>query len=116
MAIKINKIQKIRQCLGVFVVFNLEKESYFNILKYEEGNQIFRMLLERYFNGELKENTVRIDDEDVLLEYCRNMLNVLLYLQDNVYYDVTQRDLMLCYCEVLIEWKQYEVIKGIVYE
>jgi len=44
------------------------------------------------------------------------MLTVLLYLQENVYYEVTERDLLLTYGEVLIEWKQFEVIKGIIYD
>lgn len=44
------------------------------------------------------------------------MLTVLLYLQEQVYYEVTERELLLTYCEVLIEWKQFEVIKGIVYD
>jgi len=44
------------------------------------------------------------------------MLTVLLYLQENVYYEVTERELLLTYGEVLIEWKQFEVIKGIIYD
>jgi len=45
LAMKINKIYKIRQCFNVFVIFNCEKETYFTILKYEDNNEIFRILL-----------------------------------------------------------------------
>lgn len=44
------------------------------------------------------------------------MLAVLLYLQEQVYYEVPVKDFLLTYCEVLIEWKEFEVIKGIVYD
>lgn len=44
------------------------------------------------------------------------MMTILLYLQENVYYEVTERELLLCYFEGLIEWKQFEVIKGIIYD
>ena len=43
-------------------------------------------------------------------------MTILLYLQENVYYDVTEKELLLCYFEGLIEWKQFQVIKGIIYD
>jgi hypothetical protein len=44
------------------------------------------------------------------------MLTILLYLQENVYYEVTEKEMLLCYFEGMIEWKQFEVIKGIIYD
>jgi len=31
---------------------------------------------------------VRIEDEEISLEYCRNMLTVLLYILETIYCDV----------------------------
>ena len=44
------------------------------------------------------------------------MLTVLLYILETIYYDVSERDLLLTYAEMLIEWKQFDVIKGILYD
>lgn len=44
------------------------------------------------------------------------MLAVLFYLQEFVYYNVTEEQLLLTYCEVLVEWEQYEVIVGVIHE
>jgi hypothetical protein len=44
------------------------------------------------------------------------MLTVLLYIQETIYYDVSEKDLLLTYGEILIEWKQFDVIKGILYD
>lgn len=44
------------------------------------------------------------------------MLTVLLYILETIYYDVTERDLLLTYGEILIEWKQFDVIKGVLYD
>lgn len=37
----------------------------------------------------MKRDNIRIEDEEISLDFCRNMLTVLLYLQENVYYDIT---------------------------
>lgn len=68
----------------------------------EKDNEIFRLLLERYFSGEMKETSIMIDEDVVTLDYCRNMLTVLFYLQEFVYYEVTEESLLLTYCEVLV--------------
>lgn len=57
---KINKINQVRGCLNIFNIFNCEKESYFNILKYQEDNHIFKLLLNTYFNLGIKKDYVRI--------------------------------------------------------
>jgi len=59
---------------------------------------------------------VRIEDEEISLEYCRNMLRVLLYILETIYCDVELKSLLLTYGEILIEWKQFDVIKGIIYD
>jgi len=59
---------------------------------------------------------VRIEDEEVSLDYCRNMLTVLLYILETIYYDVPEKELLLTYGEILILWKQFDVIKSILYE
>lgn len=59
---------------------------------------------------------MRIEDEEISLDYCRNMLTVLLYILETIYYDVDEKDLLLTYGELLIEWKQFDVIKGILYD
>ena len=38
LGMKLNKIIQVRKCLGIFNVFNCEKESYYNILRYQENN------------------------------------------------------------------------------
>jgi hypothetical protein len=44
------------------------------------------------------------------------MLTVLLYILETIYYDVSEKELLLTYGEILIEWKQFDVIKGILYD
>ena len=91
LAMKINKVNQVRGCLNIFNIFNCEKESYYNILAYQENNEIFKILLNTYFAGTMKRDVIRIETDDLSLEFCRNMLTVLLYLQENVYYEVTER-------------------------
>ena len=43
------------------------------------------------------------------------MLTILFYLQEYVYYNVSEYQLLLIYCEVLVEWKQYEVIYSVIH-
>lgn len=86
------------------------------MLAYQKNNEIFKILLDRYFTQQVKRETVRIEDEEVSLDYCRNMLTVLLYILETIYYDVSEKELLLTYGEILIEWKQFDVIKGILYD
>ena len=116
LGIKLNKIIQIRRCLGILNVFNCEKLTYSEMLKFQTDNKIFKILLEKYFNQEIKRNSVRIEDEQITLEYCRNMLTVLFYILETIYCDVEQKSLLLTYGEILIEWKQFDVIKGIIYD
>jgi len=44
------------------------------------------------------------------------MLTVLLYILETIYYDVTHKDLLLTYGEILILWKQFDIIKSILYD
>jgi hypothetical protein len=57
---KINKIMQIRKCLGILNVFHCEKFTYYNMLEYQKDNEIFQILLERYFQQQLKKDFVRI--------------------------------------------------------
>lgn len=116
LGMKINKIMQIRRCVGIFNIFHCEKFTYLDMLNYQQNNQIFKILLERYFTQQLKRDSVRIEDEEISLDFCRNMLTVLLYIQETIYYDVSSTDLLLTYGEILIEWKQFDVIKGILYD
>lgn len=59
------------------------------MLNYQKDNEIFKILLDKYFNQQLKRDSVRIEDEEVSLDYCRNMLTVLLYILETIYYDVS---------------------------
>lgn len=61
LAMKISKINQVRGCLSIFNIFNLEKKSYFDILDYQNDNKIFKMLLNTYFNQEMKKDFVRIE-------------------------------------------------------
>lgn len=56
-----------------------------------------------------------IEEEQVSLDYGRNMLFVLLYLQETVYYDSKERDILMIYFEIMIEWKQFPVLHSILY-
>ena len=116
LGIKLNKIIQISKCLGVLDVFNCENLTYSEMLKFQTDNKIFKILLEKYFNQEIKRNSVRIEDEQITLEYCRNMLTVLFYILETIYCDVEQKSLLLTYGEILIEWKQFDVIKSIIYD
>lgn len=60
LAMKINKICQVRNCLNILNNFNCEKKSYFDILRYEEGHKIFKLLLDRFFNREMKKDYVKI--------------------------------------------------------
>lgn len=62
-----NKVIQIRRCLGILNVFNCEKLTYYEMLKYQENNKIFKIILEKYFNQEIKRDTVRIEDEEISL-------------------------------------------------
>jgi hypothetical protein len=86
------------------------------MLAYQKDNEIFKILLQRFFDHQLKRDSVRIEDEEVSLDYCRNMLTVLLYILETIYYDVPEKELLLTYGETLIMWKQFDVIKGILYD
>ena len=44
-------------------VFNCEKLTYSEMLKFQTDNKIFKILLEKYFNQEIKRDSVRIEDE-----------------------------------------------------
>lgn len=51
LGIKLNKIIQIsRNCLGILNVFNCEKLTYSEMLKFQTDNKIFKILLEKYFN------------------------------------------------------------------
>jgi len=50
LGIKLNKIIQIRRCLGILNVFNCEKLTYSEMLKFQTDNKIFKILLEKYFN------------------------------------------------------------------
>lgn len=54
---------QIRRCIGIFNVFHCEKFTYLEMLSYQQNNQIFKILLERYFTQQLKRDSVRIEDE-----------------------------------------------------
>lgn len=45
LGMKMNKIIQIRRCLGILNVFNCEKLTYYDMLKYQENNKIFKLLL-----------------------------------------------------------------------
>ena len=97
LAMKLNKIMQVRRCLGILNVFHCEKFTYFDMLNYQKDNQIFKILLDRYFTQQIKRESVRIEDEEVSLDFCRNMLTVLLYILETIYYDVSEKDLLLTY-------------------
>lgn len=44
------------------------------------------------------------------------MLTVLIYLQETVYYNVKTMDLLIEYGLILIEWKEFEIIKNLLEE
>lgn len=67
MGIKLNKIISIRRCLGILNIFNCEKLTYFEMLDFQRNNRIFKILLEKYFNQEIKRDSVRIEDEEIPL-------------------------------------------------
>ena len=49
LAMKINKINQVRGCLSIF-----------NILKYQDDNHIFKLLLNTYFSQSMKKDYVKI--------------------------------------------------------
>lgn len=60
LGMKINKIMQIRRCLGILNIFHCEKMTYYAMLAAQQGNEIFKILLDRYFNQQLKRESVRI--------------------------------------------------------
>lgn len=44
------------------------------------------------------------------------MLNVLLYLKENVFYDIDEKHVLMIYGEMLIQWKQFDVVKGLIHD
>lgn len=62
LAMKVNKIMQVRRCLGILNVFHCEKFTYFDMLNYQKNNEIFKILLDRYFTQQIKRESVRIED------------------------------------------------------
>lgn len=60
LGMKLNKIMQIRRCLGILNVFHCEKFTYFQMLAYQKNNEIFKILLDRYFTQQIKRESVRI--------------------------------------------------------
>ena len=46
---------------------------------------IFKTLLNTYFTQGMKSDFIVLEGEEISLDYCRNMMTILLYLQENVY-------------------------------
>ena len=121
LALKINLIKQLKRCQEIFRCFGLEKKTYEELLSMEENNQVFKLLLDKFFDGrETEEATeeseclsVVIEDEKVSLDSPRNMLTVLIYLQETVYYSTKTFELLILYGLELILWKEFEVIKDI---
>lgn len=63
-----------------------------------EGKIVMSRILENYFLGEVnEEEPLTIDGQVISLETPRNMLNVLLYLQETLYSDVTEWEVMVIF-------------------
>jgi hypothetical protein len=54
LGMKVNKIMQVRRCLGILNVFHCEKFTYFDMLAYQKNNEIFKILLDRYFTQQVK--------------------------------------------------------------
>ena len=72
-------------------------------------------MLESYFHSETASMEITIEQEYFSLEFPRNMLNVLLYLKESIFFEIDQKDVLVLYGEMLVQWKQFEVLAGLIY-
>lgn len=54
LALKAHKIMQIREALNIFIVFNCGEKTYFEVLDLQRDNQIFKLLMNIYFEQEMR--------------------------------------------------------------
>ena len=115
LALKVNRIKQLKRCQGIFKSFGFEKMTYSELLSLEQDHTVFKMLLEKYFvdreNEEEEEKVVVMEGEELRLSDPFEMLSVLIYLQETVYYSTGTMDLLILFGLFLIEWKEFDVIR-----
>ena len=88
------------------------------MLDFQKDNKIFKLILEKYYNRQnspLKEQFVVIQGEQIILTDSDNMLVILIYLLETIYYDVEPKDMLITYGETLIEYEEFGVIREMIY-
>ena len=89
--------------------------TYSELLSLEQDHAVFKMLLEKYFvdreNEEEEEKVVVMEGEELRLSEPFEMLSVLIYLQETVYYSTDTMELLILFGLFLIEWKEFDVIR-----
>ena len=89
--------------------------TYSELLSLEQDHTVFKMLLEKYFvdreNEEEEEKVVVMEGEELRLSEPFEMLSVLIYLQETVYYSTDTMELLILFGLFLIEWKEFDVIR-----
>ena len=84
LALKVNQIIQLKDCADIFHHFNWSRKSYDDILIDARSTMI--RLLESYFRQEMKSMDITIEMEYFSLDFSRNMLNILLYIKESVFY------------------------------
>lgn len=44
------------------------------------------------------------------------MLNILLYLKETIFYELDERQVLMLYGEMMIQWKQFDVVSGLIHD
>jgi hypothetical protein len=83
----INKIHQLRRCMGIFVNFYMDSKTYFYILN--NSKEVIEEILEQYFKGNVLNGSINIEKQTIALTYTRNTFNLLLYLRETVFYDIS---------------------------
>lgn len=54
-------------------------------------------VLENYFTGDILGPNIIIDEQEINLDTPRNMLNIMLYLQEKLYPEVTEWEVLVIF-------------------
>lgn len=111
---RVDHIEKLKLCSRVFQVFSMESISLQFLL--EETIQIIQDMLECFFEGRMKKSHISLEQNKILkVEDCNGMFELLYYLRDNFFYQLSPEDLVVTYCIKLIEWQQFKDVTDLIY-
>jgi hypothetical protein len=111
---KMMRIMKIKDLAPVFQHFHCDKESV--QLVEREGKLLLSRVLENYFLQDIQGYSIVIDEQFINIETPRNMLNILLFLQEKLYPEVTEWEVLVIFGERMIDYEVFDILNDIIHE